>query len=333
MKRKIKRFNEGGISEEEDKRAGLKASEKEDVGFFKRLAMGNIDDPSSEAYKRFGAGRGKSERAAKVPVEDRTPVPVERKAEPPTSDAGQDAMRSRAIAEGNRREGDASVAEAFQGKRSPAPATAPAPAAPKAAAAKPSMGAYPDETKRGSAASGRIATGIMSGRGGQGGPTAEELENYRQKKPPSKPLSLEDRVSQIPAGSDKAPVEGEKVEPYTTGKKILNTMGALGPSRLAGLGLMGMEMKGAKAVRQAEMAKKARKTKLSKELREGQTPTKFTSKAKPSKATKKFNEDELGVEFKRGGRVSSFSKASSRADGIALRGKTRGINVSMKGRP
>jgi len=58
---KFKRYDEGG--EVADKEAGLKASKGEDVGFFQRLRMGNIDDPNSEAYKRFGAGRGRSERA------------------------------------------------------------------------------------------------------------------------------------------------------------------------------------------------------------------------------------------------------------------------------
>ena len=57
---KFKRYDEGG--EVADKEAGLKASKGEDVGFFQRLRMGNIDDPNSEAYKRFGAGRGRSER-------------------------------------------------------------------------------------------------------------------------------------------------------------------------------------------------------------------------------------------------------------------------------
>jgi len=39
-----------------DKAAGL-ASKGEDVGFFKRLGMGNIDDASSEANQQFGAGK------------------------------------------------------------------------------------------------------------------------------------------------------------------------------------------------------------------------------------------------------------------------------------
>jgi len=44
-------------SDAADKAAGLKASKGEDVGFFKRLGMGNIDDASSEANQQFGAGK------------------------------------------------------------------------------------------------------------------------------------------------------------------------------------------------------------------------------------------------------------------------------------
>ena len=59
MKKKAKRYQAGG--EAEDKKRGLAASKGEKMGFFERLRMGNIDDPKSEAYKRFGAGRGQAE--------------------------------------------------------------------------------------------------------------------------------------------------------------------------------------------------------------------------------------------------------------------------------
>jgi hypothetical protein len=49
-------------SDAADKAAGLKASKDEPVGFFKRLMMGNIDKPGSEAYEKLGAGRGKAAR-------------------------------------------------------------------------------------------------------------------------------------------------------------------------------------------------------------------------------------------------------------------------------
>ena len=57
--KKIKRFNEGGVS---DKDRGLESSKDEKVGFFERLRMGNIDQEGSEAYNRFGAGRAKADR-------------------------------------------------------------------------------------------------------------------------------------------------------------------------------------------------------------------------------------------------------------------------------
>lgn len=63
--KKRKRFNEGGFTEAQDKAAGLEASKDERVGFagLGRFFMGSIDDPNSEAYHRFGAGRAKADRA------------------------------------------------------------------------------------------------------------------------------------------------------------------------------------------------------------------------------------------------------------------------------
>jgi hypothetical protein len=89
MSKRGRRFDDGGEvqniprartaeddQEAADKAAGLAASNKEKpMGFFERLRAGNIDDPNSEAYKRFGAGRGRADR---VPVADVMPTPVER---------------------------------------------------------------------------------------------------------------------------------------------------------------------------------------------------------------------------------------------------------------
>ena len=69
MKKKVKRYNEGGKTEEEYKKEGLAASNKEErVGLFERLRMGNIDSPGSEAYYKFGAGRGRLEEESKKKV-------------------------------------------------------------------------------------------------------------------------------------------------------------------------------------------------------------------------------------------------------------------------
>jgi len=78
--KKFKRYEGGGEvmgdmdpKEAADKQRGLDISNKEaPVGFFERIRAGNIDQPGSEAYNRFGAGRGKAE--APVPVTVRPPA-------------------------------------------------------------------------------------------------------------------------------------------------------------------------------------------------------------------------------------------------------------------
>jgi hypothetical protein len=87
--KKFKRYDEGGpVDEATAKQSGLDMSSKEKpMGFFERLRAGNIDDPSSEAYKRFGAGRGrataetttesKPQITARIPPAPRVPTPNE----------------------------------------------------------------------------------------------------------------------------------------------------------------------------------------------------------------------------------------------------------------
>jgi hypothetical protein len=85
----VRNYADGGMvsSEADDKAAGLKASAGESVGFFERLRMGNIDDPKSEAYNRFGAGRAKADRdmeseAAAMKVVDESRAAPAKAAEP-----------------------------------------------------------------------------------------------------------------------------------------------------------------------------------------------------------------------------------------------------------
>jgi hypothetical protein len=75
------------------------------------------------------------------------------------------------------------------------------------------------------------------------------------------------------------------------------------------------------AVLRAERAEAARR---------GQTPTTFTSTraSDATKRTRKFNEEDSGVEFKRGGKTKKMASggmtsASKRGDGIASKGKTK----------
>jgi hypothetical protein len=80
--KKFKRYEGGGeVMGEMDpmeaaaKKRGLDISNKEEpVGFFERIRAGNIDDPTSSAYKRFGAGRGRAvERDESVSVNQMKP--------------------------------------------------------------------------------------------------------------------------------------------------------------------------------------------------------------------------------------------------------------------
>ena len=115
---KFKRYEEGGdVEESKAKQRGLEMSNKEaPVGFFERLRMGNIDDPSSEAYKRFGAGRGRSEAPAKqeepAPAPAPEPMPVARPSMKPNP------IFAAGESQGMRQpSGDASVAEDYSGPR------------------------------------------------------------------------------------------------------------------------------------------------------------------------------------------------------------------------
>ena len=73
--KKFKRYDEGGSVEEAmAKQRGLDISNKEaPVGFFERLRAGNIDQPGTEAYNRFGAGRGR-DRGESVSVNQPMPA-------------------------------------------------------------------------------------------------------------------------------------------------------------------------------------------------------------------------------------------------------------------
>jgi hypothetical protein len=80
--KKFKRYEGGGeVMGEMDpmeaaaKKRGLEMSNKEaPVGFFERLRAGNIDQPGTEAYNRFGAGRGRAAEAAPAPAAPAAPA-------------------------------------------------------------------------------------------------------------------------------------------------------------------------------------------------------------------------------------------------------------------
>jgi hypothetical protein len=307
--KKRRRFAEGGISEAADKESGLKASQGEKVGFFERLRMGNIDDEGSEAYRRFGAGRGKADR---TPVETMEPSFVRQSAAP----AAMSDVDELEAADIRYRENPIVV-----------------PAGPKVAKRASTQAAKPSAPVKSAPKMQEQTYRRTSGDSGErSSPDTSNYSNDGRGKVAPKPL-----VEQIPRDKSTV-VGGERVSGSELGRNIANTALALGPGKLAGLGSIGVEMRGAKGAQEAyNKAATARRTA---EMRAKGDATKFASKpAQKSapKTTKKFDDQESSIEFKRGGKVKKAatpmkkmasggmtSKASSRGDGIAQRGKTRG---------
>lgn len=149
----------------------------------------------------------------------------------------------------------------------------------------------------------------------------------------------EEAIAQIPTGGVKPPEGGSRISSSETGRNLANIAAGLGPTRLAGFSNAGIEaaflnaQRNAAAARNASAAQNAaaaRRAQLAEEARRGQTPTNLTSTTSRSanKRTKKIDEDNTGVEFKRGGKTKKMASggmtsASKRGDGIASKGKTK----------
>lgn len=260
--KKTKRFQEGGIS---DKERGLEASKDDKVGFFERLRMGNIDQEGSEAYNRFGAGRGKMER---TPEEKRTPTPVipEKPEEVRVTPLGEESRNNAVIQGRPQQSGDAAMAEMYQGPRttpvkssSTRSSSETSPAA-KAAAKRLGLGQKVSSKEVADAkaqlgiknSSAKSSAYPMTGTqpttktySRSGGPSADELANY-------KPSAKKTGADAIP-GQNVKPVVGEKIEPMSDAERNINNM-MMGAG--AGAGIFGLYKKG-KSILNARKAAKA----------------------------------------------------------------------------
>ena len=333
-RKKPKRFNEGGISEEQLKAEGLAASKDDKVGFFERLRMGNIDQEGSDAYNRFGAGRGRAARAAvtkpvyDIGYEGRDPVMAQE-------------MDPLEAANSSKVSQDLAKYASESGVKMPA----------QSAGTSGSGGRKPIKLSSQAAKSKPIYD--------YGNERTSDYSNEGRGRPAAKSL-----VDQIP--TDKATaVVGERTEPMSdTGRNISNAMAvAGGGAGVAGLYKLGKTMLNARKAAKAGAQKRAN---LKRDVEEGidrnlvdelqemtASAAKRTSgstrpteasrsidagrsvQKSPANKTKRFD-DESNIEFKRGGSVKKkpevkkmasggmTSKASSRGDGIAQRGKTRG---------
>lgn len=168
----------------------------------------------------------------------------------------------------------------------------------------------------------------------------------------SAPMSREDIRAQIPTGgvpgAGPTPSDGRSVTGSDLSRNVKNTLNSAAGLQGVRMGQMAAEAAGgtragkalsglmggkqAAEVRKVEPTMStlsaAEKAKLAGELRRGATPTNFTSPSR-SRASKdtRFRDDAVGVDFRKGGSAKGYAKGgsvSSRADGIAQRGKTRG---------
>jgi len=220
---KFKRYEGGGEimgemdpKETADKEAGLKASKGEDVGFLQRLRMGNIDDPSSEAYKRFGAGRGRAAPAAPA-AEEEAPKPQAVARIP----AKPNPIFAAGLEQGKRQpSGDASVAEDYSGPRTkPIVTSAEKPAASKPTAPKPTA-SKPTESKPKETEKPKYEGPTRGQRSDAGtGPPVQSSGRKSEDKSSS---------SQIPGQSTKAPQGGEKIDSSETERNINAALTATG---------------------------------------------------------------------------------------------------------
>lgn len=350
--KKIKRFQEGGMS---DKDRGLEASKDEKVGFFERLRMGNIDDEGSEAYRRFGAGRGRNSfenTPAKEPAQYRSDpygdmTQAERDARPSSEEIQ---AKKRGVEQGKLQpSGDASVAEMYQGPRtSPVVASSSASSKPvptksapaKAAAAKPA-----DSKPAATSVSASNPNYSNEGRGRAAPPSNLNYSNEGRGREMTKKQQLEREIDSIKPtaeqtqkGLESASLPGAGLKALSAAAKKLAAKKATKlkdynqPALPAPTKQLGFDKRSAFEKKRAERAAKRRDEMLDENAKNYGLDPKAPGYEAASSAVRK----ELGGKdfaFKKGGKVKPMAKkmasggstspASKRADGIATRGKTR----------
>jgi hypothetical protein len=324
--KKIKRFQEGGMS---DKDRGLEASKEDKVGFFERLRMGNIDDEGSEAYRRFGAGRGKAER---TPVETMAPSPVRQSADAAMPERSQD--DSGAFNEaGSGVVNDTKPDMPMQRLN----AAASKPAAPKPAPAKPP--AMQEQSYRrtgGASADDRASSPRVAPVSNPNYSNEGRGREMTKKQQVEREIDLaRPSTETIQKGMESAALPGVGLKALSAAAKKLATpkLSKYAQETLpAPTKRLGYDKAGAVAKRRSDRASKQREEMLEENARRYGLDKESPGYEAASGAVRK----EMGgkdFSFKKGGRIKSAPKkmssggsvspASKRADGIATRGKTR----------
>jgi hypothetical protein len=310
--KKQRRFQDGGdVNEAEMKQRGLDISNRareegtEKTGFFQRLREGNIDDPNSVAYKKYGAGRGRAE----------APAPATAQAVGTSSLRDPQQMAEQRTAP---KFSDGDVDE--RDRRMEAAASAPSRAitSPSSSGTKPSVSKAPVKAKPssvGSAAMNDEARKRRSAAKSQSANYSNEGRSAAKKSADN--YSNEGRGRPTPAAPEKRPGTALPINPG-----ILKQREEAEKKREAA---RAVKRKAEEDEKKARPAKEAAERKMLSEqpgavaYRKKQEERDKMSPGQRSAARGKAIKEFFGMA--KGGSVSSASK---RADGIAQRGKTRG---------
>ena len=286
--KKAKRYQEGG--EAEDKKRGLAASSGEKIGFLERIRMGNIDDPTSEAYKRLGAGRGRS-----TPAPDMTPYSE-------TADARN--LMKAAARERAEMDTDESGIGRYARETGIGTMRQPAKQMPTLTRAAPTRKATPSAPSKSSAPSRGSFRGTQD-EGDEGEELARQMMARRVSDEDNEVARIEKRGKKTPEGKTASGMPRE-------------ARGIKKPGPFLNTGYDAFER-----IRQQGAARRAES---------GEKVPARPSRAFSTPAARKAWDEKYGDKYeasgkrkegmKAGGMVGS--KASSRADGCAVRGKTRG---------
>lgn len=305
-------------SDAADKTAGLKGSKGEDVGFFKRLMMGNIDKPGSEAYEKFGAGRGRSDAAredANKSARNKQENDRNREANVLIDSAkSTDKEEAKPIKQAEKDTSypdiDAGYVTSYNNinKQKPVATKPKVPAATKPSPAKPTT----------------ASTRSLAGEPPPEAPAASASNRGNSFDVPAAPKSAR---AEIPtSAASKAPASTGQ---DTSGPSIIESL-LVGTGITAGLGAAGATgVKAYKAYKAAQAAKRAKEAAYRPE------PNVLTGKDYSGEAQAAADAFRKTANFKRGGATKAYAKggsvsgrspisASSRGDGCAQRGKTRG---------
>ena len=340
--KKFKRYDEGGdVSEAKAKQRGLDISNKEEpVGFFERIRAGNIDQPGTEAYNRFGAGRGYAKN-----MDDENEAMREAMRSP--SKPSAPAASSRDLSDDMYSDYGSSTGAGAAGTSETVKPT-------RQVMNKPTLPAKPT-------APNKQSTGFYMP------PSSRDKPNYSNEGR-TKPAPASAAASQIPGQSAKAP-KGEKIDSSEMSRNIENAMLATGAGGVgvAGLYKLGKMLKGGreaagkvapylkelgtsapkkllegprkaskssdvtdvvpKSTSYRSLTGTAREDARANEARDKLMKSNFVKK--PKKGLDESDTTGGAIGYKRGGKTKKYasggmvSSASKRADGIATKGKTR----------